>query len=100
MSRIEDENPDRPDFRDPSAWPNLPIHEPDEDFDAESDVEDEEEIEDQVRSVLITGANGNIGRKLREHHWNISRTAEDLKIERSHLHRKIKLLEVEMRPEI
>ncbi|MDH4187728.1 MAG: sigma-54 dependent transcriptional regulator [Nitrospira sp.] len=40
-----------------------------------------------------------ISRKLREHHWNISRTAEDLKIERSHLHRKIKLLEVEMRPE-
>ncbi|MFY4730006.1 helix-turn-helix domain-containing protein, partial [Nitrospira sp. BLG_2] len=40
-----------------------------------------------------------ISRKLREHHWNISRTAEDLKIERSHLHRKIKLLDVEMRPE-
>jgi two-component system nitrogen regulation response regulator NtrX len=40
-----------------------------------------------------------IARKLREHHWNISRTADDLKIERSHLHRKIKLLEVEMRPE-
>ncbi len=40
-----------------------------------------------------------IGRKLREHHWNISRTAEDLKVERSHLHRKIKLLDVEMRPE-
>ena len=40
-----------------------------------------------------------IGRKLRENHWNISRTAEDLKIERSHLHRKIKLLDVEMRPE-
>ncbi|HET8668428.1 MAG TPA: sigma-54 dependent transcriptional regulator, partial [Terriglobales bacterium] len=39
-----------------------------------------------------------IARKLREHHWNISRTAEDLKIERSHLHRKIKLLDVEMRP--
>ncbi|HKQ33957.1 MAG TPA: sigma-54 dependent transcriptional regulator, partial [Nitrospiraceae bacterium] len=35
-----------------------------------------------------------IARKLREHHWNISRTAEDLKIERSHLHRKIKLLDV------
>src|SRR5262249_44059480 len=34
-----------------------------------------------------------IARKLREHHWNISRTAEDLKIERSHLHRKIKLLD-------
>ena len=40
-----------------------------------------------------------IARKLREHHWNISRTAEDLKIERSHLHRKIKLLDVEMRPD-
>jgi two-component system nitrogen regulation response regulator NtrX len=40
-----------------------------------------------------------IARKLREHHWNISRTAEELKIERSHLHRKIKLLDVEMRPE-
>ncbi|MBX3341432.1 MAG: sigma-54-dependent Fis family transcriptional regulator [Nitrospira sp.] len=40
-----------------------------------------------------------IARKLREHHWNISRTAEDLKIERSHLHPKIKLLDVEMRPE-
>ena len=37
--------------------------------------------------------------KLREHDWNISRTAEVLQIERSHLHRKIKLLEVEMRPE-
>ena len=41
-----------------------------------------------------------IARKLREHHWNISRTAEDLQIERSHLHRKIKLLDVEMRPEV
>jgi two-component system nitrogen regulation response regulator NtrX len=40
-----------------------------------------------------------ISRKLREHHWNISRTADDLKIERSHLHRKLKLLDVEMRPE-
>ena len=40
-----------------------------------------------------------ISRKLREHHWNISRTADDLKIERSHLHRKIQLLDVEMRPE-
>ena len=40
-----------------------------------------------------------IGRKLREHHWNISKTADDLQIERSHLHRKIKLLNVELRPE-
>ncbi len=40
-----------------------------------------------------------ISRKLREHHWNISKTADDLQIERSHLHRKIKLLNVELRPE-
>ena len=40
-----------------------------------------------------------ISRKLRENGWNVSRTADDLKIERSHLHRKIKLLEVELRPE-
>ncbi len=40
-----------------------------------------------------------ITRKLRENHWNVSRTADELKIERSHLHRKIKLLNVELRPE-
>ena len=40
-----------------------------------------------------------ISRKLREHNWNVSRTADDLQIERSHLHRKIKLLNVELRPE-
>src|SRR5438132_12012130 len=40
-----------------------------------------------------------IARKLRENAWNISRTADDLKIERSHLHRKIKMLNVELRPE-
>ncbi len=40
-----------------------------------------------------------ISRKLREHSWNVSRTADDLQIERSHLHRKIKLLNIELRPE-
>jgi two-component system nitrogen regulation response regulator NtrX len=40
-----------------------------------------------------------IGKKLREHNWNVSRTADDLKIERSHLHRKIKLLNIEIRGE-
>jgi two-component system nitrogen regulation response regulator NtrX len=40
-----------------------------------------------------------IGRKLREHGWNVSKTADDLKVERSHLHRKIKLLGIEVRPE-
>jgi len=40
-----------------------------------------------------------ITRKLLEHNWNVSKTADDLKIERSHLHRKIKLLSVQLRPE-
>jgi two-component system nitrogen regulation response regulator NtrX len=40
-----------------------------------------------------------IGRKLREHNWNVSKTADDLKVERSHLHRKIKLLGIDVRPE-
>ena len=37
--------------------------------------------------------------RLRENNWNVSKTADDLKIERSHLHRKIKLLNVELRSE-
>ena len=40
-----------------------------------------------------------ITRKLADHNWNISRTADDLQIERSHLHRKIKLLNIQLRPE-
>ncbi|RMH09182.1 MAG: sigma-54-dependent Fis family transcriptional regulator [Nitrospirae bacterium] len=40
-----------------------------------------------------------ITHRLRENNWNVSKTADDLKIERSHLHRKIKLLNVELRPE-
>ena len=35
--------------------------------------------------------------KLRENNWNVSKTADELQIERSHLHRKIKLLNVELR---
>jgi len=37
--------------------------------------------------------------KLRDNRWNVSRTADDLQIERSHLHRKIKLLNIEFRSE-
>jgi two-component system, NtrC family, nitrogen regulation response regulator NtrX len=55
---------------------------------------------DSLRDARNAFEKDYIARKLREHHWNISRTAEDLKIERSHLHRKIKLLDVEMRPEV
>jgi len=54
---------------------------------------------DSLRDARNAFEKDYIARKLREHHWNISRTSEDLKVERSHLHRKIKLLDVEMRPE-
>ena len=40
-----------------------------------------------------------ITHRLRDNGWNVSKTADDLKIERSHLHRKIKLLNVDLRPE-
>jgi len=40
-----------------------------------------------------------ISQKLKENNWNVSKTADELKIERSHLHRKIKLLNVQLRPE-
>lgn len=40
-----------------------------------------------------------ITNKLRLNQWNVSKTADDLKIERSHLHRKIKLLNIELRGE-
>jgi len=35
-----------------------------------------------------------IAQRLKEHNWNISKTADSLGIERSHLHRKIKVLEI------
>ena len=40
-----------------------------------------------------------ITNRLRTNEWNVSKTADDLKIERSHLHRKIKSLSVDLRPE-
>jgi NAD+ dependent glucose-6-phosphate dehydrogenase len=54
----------------PGDLPELPIYDPgqydedDNDEDLDPD-EDDEEIDDGPRTVLITGANGNIGRKLR-----------------------------------
>ena len=36
-------------------------------------------------------------KKLQENNWNVSKTAEDLEIERSNLHRKIKALGIEIR---
>lgn len=66
MSRIDDEDPYRAVPEDgPAVWPELPLYKPEDDAEAEEE-EEEEDLEDEVRSVLITGANGNIGRKLRE----------------------------------
>ncbi|MFZ5877113.1 MAG: sigma-54-dependent transcriptional regulator [Nitrospirota bacterium] len=40
-----------------------------------------------------------IGRALRAHDFNVSKTADALGLERSHLHRKIKTLGIEVRPD-
>ncbi|MDR3636850.1 MAG: NAD(P)-dependent oxidoreductase [Isosphaeraceae bacterium] len=44
--------------------PSLPIYDADDELDDEGEL-DEEDLEDGPRTVLITGACGNIGRKLR-----------------------------------
>ncbi len=54
---------------------------------------------DSLREARNAFERDYIARKLRENNWNVSRTADDLKIERSHLHRKIKMLSIELRPE-
>lgn len=64
MSRPEDaaDRPEPEAEADAAEWPELPI------LSAEADVEpegEEDDLEDEIRSVLITGANGNIGKKLR-----------------------------------
>ena len=57
------------------------------------------EAYDSLREARKAFERDYIAIRLRENGWNISKTAEDLKIERSHLHRKIKLLNVELRSE-
>lgn len=54
---------------------------------------------DSMREARNAFEHEYIANKLRENNWNVSKTADDLKIERSHLHRKIKLLNVELRSE-
>lgn len=53
------------------------------------------EAYDSLRDARRAFERGYIAIRLRENGWNVSKTAEDLKIERSHLHRKIKSLNVE-----
>ena len=66
MSQADEETADRPAPETPPEWPDLPIFEPDEpDFEANEEDDPDDDDGDEIRSVLITGANGNIGRKLR-----------------------------------
>ena len=57
------------------------------------------EAYDSLRDARRAFERDYIAIRLRENGWNVSKTAEDLKIERSHLHRKIKSLNVELRSE-
>ncbi len=49
----------------PDVLPILPLHEVTDDSDDLEDEEDQEEFDEGPRTVLITGASGNLGRKLR-----------------------------------
>lgn len=57
------------------------------------------EAYDSLRDARRAFERNYIAIRLRENGWNVSKTADDLKIERSHLHRKIKSLNVELRSE-
>ncbi|MDD9820543.1 MAG: sigma-54 dependent transcriptional regulator [Nitrospira sp.] len=54
---------------------------------------------DSLRDARYAFEREYIATSLRENGWNVSKTAEALKVERSHLHRKIKFLNVELHPE-
>ena len=57
------------------------------------------DVYDSLRDARNAFEREYITYRLRDNGWNVSKTADDLKIERSHLHRKIKLLNVELRSE-
>ncbi len=57
------------------------------------------DVYDSLREARNAFEREYIAVRLRGNNWNVSKTADDLKIERSHLHRKIKLLKVELRSE-
>src|SRR3954464_8803592 len=65
-----DESPDSEEesrIESPGQLPELPIYDPRDELDEFEEEDDEEEaFEDGPRTILITGASGNIGRKLRE----------------------------------
>ena len=51
-----------------NSWPELPIYDPETDLEVDPGIDDDEvdDLEDEVRAVLITGANGNLAKKLRQ----------------------------------
>lgn len=57
------------------------------------------DVYDSLRDARNAFEREYITYRLRDNGWNVSKTADDLKIERSHLHRKIKLLNVDLRSE-
>lgn len=57
------------------------------------------DVYDSLREARHAFEREYISHRLRDNDWNVSKTADDLKIERSHLHRKIKLLNVDLRSE-
>jgi len=57
------------------------------------------DVYDSLRDARNAFEREYITHRLRDNGWNVSKTADDLKIERSHLHRKIKLLNVDLRSE-
>ncbi|MDZ4384043.1 MAG: sigma 54-interacting transcriptional regulator, partial [Nitrospirota bacterium] len=50
---------------------------------------------DSLREARAAFERYYITERLKENNWNVTRTAEDIKIERSNLHRKMKLLGIE-----
>ena len=54
------------------------------------------EVFDSLKDARNAFERDYINHRLSENEWNVSKTADDLKIERSHLHRKIKLLNLSL----
>ena len=88
MAPSEPHDPDKPEEpnpRGPSAFGELPILDDDDMDDGDDEGEfDEDAVDEGPRTILITGASGNIGRKLRaawEDHYDLilvdRMTAED-----------------------
>jgi two-component system nitrogen regulation response regulator NtrX len=61
------------------------------------DIQTASETPDSLKSARSQFEREFILKKLASHHWNLIETAADLQIERTHLYRKMKLLNIEAR---